>query len=104
MKVETKRKLIRLFHKLIRYDITKDTERTIQVKVIDILRVRWEQEYSNEELDWMINRKDVLPSVCASHLIGKLVTDDVIKITQVKSNIALNYTRVTAELNILLKK
>jgi hypothetical protein len=52
----------------------------------------------------MINRKDVLPSVCASHLIGKLVTDDVIKITQVKSNIALNYTRVTAELNILLKK
>lgn len=103
MKIETKRKLIRLFHKLIKYDITKDTERTIQIKTIDILRLRWDHIYENDELDWL-ERKEVLTRICATHLIDKASQDGIIKISKDLAFGASNKTRVSAELYILLKK
>ena len=99
MKMITKRKLIRWFGKLIRYDITKDMVRFIQIEERKVQRIKHEHIYSNHEL--IMITEEQIRFASGLSILTILNDQNFIKYERTPEEDSA-YTKITAELKIIL--
>jgi len=97
MRIETKRKIIRIIGELINYYPTKDEGLTVPVSIKRIINVKCEQEYENDELTKISDHQVRFAAIL--DIISKADDMDCIEIE--RQPIDDKKTMVTADVKIL---